>query len=221
MKKALLASACALSLTACATVRGPVGDPVPLEDVIRQIKKDVGEYNAYAALHANDAALPNACKGKIDLTVRMVTVSVTTASKVTEGVNAGAQVQPEAFLKIGVSGGASSNIGNSQVLTFNLVPQTLADGRSAAAQPSQLYSVLTNLRESLLASGDTTPCLKFPEAEKDQKNSVEFGFTATKGTTAGVSVNLFIFSLGASHGDERTVAHKITIAFTGEGQAIQ
>lgn len=221
MRYFLATLAGALWLSACATTKGPVGDPVPLEDLIRQIKKDIGEYNAYAAQHANDPALPNACRGKIDLTVKGVTVSVTTASKITQGVTAGAQVQPEAFLKIGVTGGASSNVGNSQVLTFNLVPQTLADGRSLAAQPSQLFHVLTNLRESLLRSGDTTPCLKFPEEEKEQKNSVEFGFTATKGKTGGFSVSLFIFSLGASHSDERTAAHKITIAFTGEGQAIQ
>lgn len=220
MRYICAALAGALSLSACNTFSAPVGEPVPLEDLIRQIKKDIGEYNAYAAAHANDPALPNACKGKIDLTVRAVTVSVTTASKITEGVNAGAQVQPEAFLKVGVTGGASSNVGNSQVLTFNMVPETLADGRSVAAQPSQLFHVLTNLRESLLRSGDTKPCLKFP-AEKDQKNSVEFGFTATKGSSSGISVNLFIFSLGASRGDERTAAHKITIGFTGEGVAIQ
>ena len=211
----------ALCLSACTTMSGPVGEPVPLEDLVRQIKKDIGEYNAYAALHANDPALPNACRGKIDLTVKAVTVSVTTAAKLNEGVTAGAQVQPEAFLKVGLAGGAGTSIGNSQVLTFNLVPETLADGRSVPAQPSQLFAVLTNLRESLLRAGDTTPCLKFPEAEKDQKNSVEFGFTATKGTSAGISVNLFIFSLGASRSDERTAAHKITIGFTGQGQAIQ
>jgi hypothetical protein len=221
MNRALPTLACALALSGCTTFSGRAGEPVPLEDLVRQIKKDIGEYNAYAAAHANDPALPNACKGKIDLTVRAVTVSVTTASKITEGVNAGAQVQPEAFLKVGVTGGANRSFANSQVLTFNLVPETVADGRAVAAQPSQLFSVLTNLRESLLRAGDTTPCLKFPEAEKDQKNSVEFGFTATKGTSAGISVNLFIFSLGASRGDERTVANKITIGFTGQGQAIQ
>ena len=160
-----------------------------------------------------------ACKGKIDLTIKSVTVAVTTSAKITEGVNAGAQVQPESFLKLGVTGGLGRSLTNSEVLTFTLEPVSLADGRAIAAQPSELFHVLTNLRESLLRSGDTTPCLKFPD--KDQKNSVEFGFTATKSANAGFAVNLFIFSLGASRGDERTAANKITIAFNGEGQAIQ
>lgn len=219
MRHVCAAIAGALSLSACITPNVQRGEPVPLEDLIRQIKKDIGEYNAYAADHANDSHLPNACRSKIDLTVKAVTVSVTTSAKITEGQTAGAQVQPEAFLKIGVSGGLGSSLTNSQVLTFTLEPVTLADGRSIATQKSQLFHVLTNLRESLLRSGDTTPCLKFPE--KDQKNNVEFGFTATKSSTASVGVNLFIFSLGASRGDERTAAHKITIAFSGEGQAIQ
>lgn len=219
MRQICVALASALFLSGCATLSGKSGEPVPLEDVIRQIKKDIGEYNAYAAQHANDPALPNACKGKIDLTIKSVTVAVTTSAKITEGVNAGAQVQPESFLKLGVTGGLGRSLTNSEVLTFTLEPVSLADGRAVAAQPSELFHVLTNLRESLLRSGDTTPCLKFPD--KDQKNSVEFGFTATKSANAGFAVNLFIFSLGASRGDERTAANKITIAFNGEGQAIQ
>lgn len=218
MRYVFAALAGALSLSACATTRVPPGDPVPLENLIRQIKRDIGEYNNYALKAANEDPLDNACKGKIDLTIKSVVVSVTTSAKISEGVTAGAQLQPEAFLKIGVSGGLGKVLGNSQVLTFGLEPVS-KEGLEIAAQPSQLYLVLTNLRESLLKAGDTTPCLKFPD--KDQKNSVEFGFTATNTSSASLGVNLFIFALGASHSDERVAAHKITINFVGEGQSFQ
>src|SRR5256885_17167018 len=104
MNRAIAALSGALLLSGCTTFSGRVGEPVPLEDLIRQVKKDIGEYNAYAANAATQTPLNNACKGKIDLTIRSVTVSVTTSSKITDGVNGGATVQPNAFVKVGVSG---------------------------------------------------------------------------------------------------------------------
>ena len=196
------------------------GPPVTVEDLIRQIKHDIGEYNDYAARHASDDRLNTACKGKIDLTIKSVTVSVTTKAKTSEGATAGAEVAPAAFLKLAASGGVSRSVENSQVLSFTLVPvHPDATKMSAESLPpqSQLGSVLSNLRESLLRASDTEPCLRFPE--KDQDNSVEFGFEAVHGANASAGINLFIFAIGASHGRERTAAHTIKIQFEGEGQS--
>ena len=199
----------------------PTGQAVPLEELINQIKSDIGQYNKYAADHAADAPLNNACGGKIDLTIKAVTVTVTTVAKSSEGATAGAEVSPVAFLKLSAGGGLSSAQENSQVLNFTLVPASPAASVTSenAPRPSQLLAVLTNLRESLLRSSAATPCLRFPE--KDQENSVEFGFTATKSSTTSVGVNLWIFAVGYNRGSERTAAHTVKIAFEGAGQAIQ
>lgn len=215
MKRALPFFAIALTLSGCVTPKGPPSDPVKLEEVIRQIKKDIGEYNAYAQLHANDPRLNTACRGQVSLAVKSVTVSVTTATKVNQGMSAGAELAPLAFFsKATAQAGYSSGIETSQVLTFTLEP-VAAQGARVSASPSNLYRALTNLRESLLNASDTEPCLRFPE--NNQKNTLEFGFTATRKVTGGAGVNLFIFALGTSGSDERIAAHKITIGFVGEG----
>lgn len=218
MRYFLATFAGALSLSACATPRIPAGDAVPLEQVIRQIKNDIGQYNGYALAHADDVPLNNACGGKIGLTIKSVTVSVTTATKATEDGSLGAEISPVATMKLGVSGGLASSRESSQVLTFTLVPVG-PQGAAAQGNPSALYSALTNLRESLLRASDTTPCLRFPS--EDQENTLEFGFTATRSATTSAGINLFIFAIGYSRGSERTAAHTITIGFEGQGQAIQ
>jgi len=228
MKKQLFGAVCALMLSGCVTTQEYAGEPVRLDDLIRQIKSDMGQYNAYAAAHANDAPLNTACGGKVDLAIKAITVSVTTAAKITEGATAGAEVMPFPFLKAGASVGAGREYGNSQVLTFTVVPADAATAQAAAGStatlqetrpPSQLYSVLTNLRESLLKASDTTPCLRFPK--EDQDNSVEFGFVASYSRTAGGAINLLVFSLGATRTKERTAAHTIKVAFEGLGSSIQ
>lgn len=207
----------AVSLSACATTRIPAGDAVPLEQVIRQIKNDIGQYNAYALAHANDAPLNNACGGKISLTIRSVTVSVTTATKATEGGSLGAEISPAATVKLGVSGGLASSRESSQNLTFTLVP--VGTQATVQGQSSALYTALTNLRESLLRASDTAPCLGFPTEE--QENTLEFGFTATRSATTSAGINLLIFAVGYNRGSDRTAAHTITIGFEGQGQAAQ
>ena len=212
---------CALALSACATTGLPKGEPVTLDEVIRQIKSDVGEYNEYASDHAKDPRLGTVCGGKIDLAIKAATVSVTTVTKTAGGESIGAEVSPAAFLKVTAGGSQGRSYESSQVLTFTLEPaasDAKARPTGAAASHSQLYLALTNLRESLLRASDMTPCLHFPE--KDQDNSVEFGFTATKNQAFGGSINLFIFAIGANRSDERTAAHTIKIAFEGKGQAV-
>lgn len=237
MKKVMFGAFCAALLSGCATTKQYTGTPVRLDDLIRQIKSDMGQYNAYAAAHTADAPLNTACGGKVNLAIKAITVSVTTAAKITQGVTAGAEVTPFRFLKAGASASEGGEFGNSQVLTFTVVPATrpTAGGNGnfsatttaqpaiegatitsalEAKPPSQLYSVLTNLRESLLKASDTTPCLTFPKEEQD--NSVEFGFAATYSQTTGGAINLFVFSLGATKTKERTAAHTIKVAFEAE-----
>lgn len=79
---------------------------------------------------------------------------------------------------------------------------------------SQLYGVLTNLRESLLRASDKTPCLRFPKEKQD--NTVEFGFSATRSRSSGGLINFYVFALGANRSSERTAAHTIKIAFEGD-----
>jgi len=218
MKKLLGGAVCALALSACQTTNVPQGQQLTLEEVIRQIKSDVGQYNGYALQHADDAKLNNACGGKIDLTIKSVTVSVTTVTKESESGTLGAEVSPNAILKIGANAGTGQSFENSQTLTFTLVP---VPGGTAPVSPqnSQLYLALKNLRESLLAASDTVPCLRFPP--EDQENTLEFGFTETRSNSVGGAVNLFIFAIGGSRDSENTAAHTITIGFEGAGQAIQ
>ncbi len=221
MKRAFPVLAGALALSGCITPSVPTGTTVPLEELIRQIKSDVGQYNAYAAEHINDAPLNTACGGRINLAVKAITVSVTTSAKQEQSGTIGAEVTPFPFLKLGGSGGMGRGFENSQNLTFTVIPVSPGSAPSAAGQqdalpPSQLLTVLRGLRESLLKASDKTPCLTFPTAE-DQENSVEFGFTATKTNSVGGSVNLFIFAIGGSRSNERTAAHTITIAFVGTG----
>lgn len=219
MKHIFVAALCATAVSGCTTTPVIAGEPIKLEDVIRQIKKDVGEYNAYAAQHAADARLDTACRGQVDLTIKTVTVSVTTASKTNQGVTAGAELAPLAFFsKAGANAGYAVGNESTQVLTFTLEP-TAAQGTQLTATPSRLYLALRNLRESLLNASDTEPCLRFPKT--GQKNTLEFGFTASRKMTAGGGVNLIIFALGASASDERISAHKISIGFEGAGEAFQ
>lgn len=225
MKK-IISTLCALSLCGCVTSIQGGGQPVALEDLIRQIKSDIGEYNDYAKAHAGEAPLNNACGGKVNLKITAATVTVTTSAKLTEGATAGAEVSPLPFLKIGVAGGAGREFGNSQTLSFTVVPVS-SDGNGEAAalaasqesRPrSQLYGVLTNLRESLLKASDKTPCLRFPDEGQD--NSIEFGFSATRSQSMGGTINLYIFALGTNRSSERSAAHTIKIAFEGDGSTV-
>ena len=207
----------ALPLSGCATLsKAPPGEPVRLEELIRQIKSDIGQYNEYASTHADDAPLNTACGGKVDLTIKAVTVAVTTVSRASEGGSIGASVSPAAF--VGLSGGASraSARESSQVLTFTLepVPDSPAAARESGA-PSQLYTVLRDLRESLLRASNATPCLRFPR--DGQNNTIEFAFRATRSSSLSAGVNLLIFSAGATRGRESGAAHTIKIAFEGGG----
>jgi hypothetical protein len=223
MKRAFSGIAAILTLSGCATMGAPpAGPPVTVEELIRQIKHDIGEYNDYAVSHANDAELGTACKGKVDLTIKSVTVSVTTKAKTSQGSTAGAEVAPTAFLKLAASGAIGRSVENSQVLSFTLEPIPLTEeqlraGFQAPIPQSQLGSVLSNLRESLLRASDTKPCLHFPE--KDQDNSVEFGFEAVRNSSVTGGINLWIFAIGHTRASERTAAHSIKIQFEGSGQS--
>jgi hypothetical protein len=220
MKRALGALGCALTVSGCAHFnQPPPGPPVTLEEVIRQIKSDVGQYNVYATEHLKDVPLNNACGGKIDLFIKTVTVSVTTVTKASQDATLGAEVSPNAFIKLGASGGRGWSTESSQGLTFTLVPAATGVAQPQPVPPSQLYLALKDLRESLLRASDATPCLRFPE--KEQENTLQFGFQATKTNNMSVGVNLFIFAIGFNKGSERTAAHTIKIGFEGTGQAIQ
>lgn len=216
----LLTVAAALALGGCKTMpQASGGAPVKLEDLIRQIKSDIGQYNAYAAAHAADAPLNTACGGKVDLTIKAVTVTVTTVSKVSQDGSLGAEVAPVAVLKLsgGVARGAADE--STQTLNFTLEPVTNATAAAApeTGPPSRLYAVLRDLRESLLRASNATPCLRFPQ--KDQDNSVEFAFQATRTTTTSFGVNLYIFAAGGSRSRETVAANTIKINFEGGGSS--
>jgi hypothetical protein len=202
-------------VSGCVTATPTAGPPVTLEQVIRQIKSDIGAYNDYARAHEGDVPQNDACGGKIDLTIEAVTVNVTTVTKLAEGGSAGAELSPNPIIKI--SGGVGRSLSNesSQTLSFTLVP--VAGSNSTPVASSRLYLALKDLRESLLRASNATPCLSFPTG--DQDNSVEFGFQATQSTTNSLGANLFIFAFGYSRGDERTAAHSVKIAFKGVGQS--
>lgn len=208
---------CSVSLLGgCATLtKGGAGKPdgtAPAEAVIREVKQDLGSYFAYQAQAAQAPAQQNPCGGKVNFNVTAVTVNLTTVTKITNEGTAEAEV-PIGGVTLGPSGSYSRSGKSSQSLSFTLVPaDNVAAGDLRSPRPNSFDAVLRSLRESMLRASDTPPCFKFPDP-KDQDNSIEFGFTVTRDSSAGGKISFLIFSLGATHSRSREAAHTVTVKF--------
>jgi hypothetical protein len=59
-------------LAGCETPTPGALPGVPVEQVVREIKYELEDYRQYERAHANDPALNNACKGKLDFQITNV-----------------------------------------------------------------------------------------------------------------------------------------------------
>lgn len=214
---ALLLSTVALG--GCMTMpRGSTSvDAEPLDKVINRIKADIASYNAYAALHATETPLNNACGGHVNLRVSGVTVQVATITENSIGVEAGAEV-PIGPVTLGLGGSGKNTKKQSQTLNFKLIPKPgegIAADVDDPATRGPFANALVNLRESLLKSSANKPCFTFPDGDDD--NSIEFGFNLVRERGGEGKISFLIFSLGGSKNHSREVGNTITVQFTGEG----
>ena len=136
MKK-LLFGGMALMLAGCTHDFVADGE-IPAVDVIRQIKSDVGAYNAFAKAAANEPEQNNACRGKVDFVITSVALSLQTSTSETGGGSIGAKIPVGAGGSLGPSLEASKNTSHTQTVNFTLYPMATADGEGRSA-PSALF----------------------------------------------------------------------------------
>jgi hypothetical protein len=213
----LTAISLATSLSGCASIRnGPELGTVKVEDVVRQIKTDINRYNVYAANVANDPAISNACGGRVNFKISSVSVGLATVTERSSSGTAGAEI-PIGPVKIGASGGLTASKKQSQTLKFKFIPKEGTDSgngswKSVTDDEGGFTSVLINLRESLIKASDQKPCFTFPAPDK-QDNSIEFGFTVARGSTAGGKISFLIFNLGGERKLSQQAGNTVTVNF--------
>ena len=212
----------ALALSGCATMpNGATNDTEPLDKILNRIKTDLAGYNAYAAAHANDEPLNNACSGRVKLDVSGVALQLATVTEKSVGGSLGAEV-PIGSITLGLGGSRKYSTKNSQTLKFKLVPAPLAskDFAKYATLDNQgpFAKALINLRESLLKSSGNEPCFTFPSGDDD--NSVEFGFNVVREKGGEGKISFLIFSIGGAKSSSRDVGNTVTVKFTGQGSAL-
>lgn len=182
---------------------------------MRAIKADMNDYSLYEASVANDAALPNACKGKINFHVSSVSIQLETKTSVTTSGNASVEL-PVGGAKLGGSGSASNAEASTQTVSFKLEPKAAQVGLANVPAPKagSFYAVLRGLREALLKASDAEPCFTFPKEK--QENTIKFGFTVTEDKSAGGKISFLIFSLGAERKDSNAYGNTVTVAFVAD-----
>lgn len=198
--------------------------PVTVEDVLKQIKQEVADYNAYASRNpiVLDQRSPTACKGDVRFSISSIAVSLATSTERSTTGNASAEV-PLGPVTLSGSGGRSSSRKNSQTLKFKFLPAEGAKGGIGTWSndvPIQgLTAVLANLRTSMAKASELEPCFTFPPLDK-QENSIEFGFTVTRGGSGGFKLSFLFFTIGAEKKKTDQSINTITVAFKAEGSAL-
>lgn len=217
----------ALFLSGCLTSgRNVIVGKVSAEDVMRQIKFEVLQYNEYAQSHKDDAPLKNACKGKLDLEISSVKIVLTTVTDDKAKTTVGASVPIGTFATASPSLGLSSELKNTQTVSFTIFP-TASDSSIAQAPPKDKWeglpikASLQQFRESLLRASDQPPCftLEHPD-QKPQDNSYQAAFVVTKSVEPGATLKFLIFSLGASASTQQEASNTITVTFKGTGTSL-
>ncbi|MFN3748659.1 MAG: trypco2 family protein [Sphingorhabdus sp.] len=222
IRKSLFITAAMLGLAGCQTMpRGATTDTEPLDKILNRIKADLTGYNAYAAAHANDEPLNNACNGSVKLEVTGVALQLATVTEKSVGGSLGAEV-PIGPVTLGLGASRKYSTKNSQTLNFKLIPSPLTRAEVAQLSPIEnqgpFSKALIELRESLLKSSGNTPCFTFPDGDDD--NSIEFGFNLVREKGGEGKISFLIFSIGGENSSSRDVGNTITVKFTGKGSAM-
>jgi hypothetical protein len=222
IRKSALIAATALALSGCATMpRGATTDTEPLDKILNRIKADLAGYNAYAAAHANDEPLNNACNGSVKLDVSGVALQLATVTEKSLGGTLGAEV-PIGPVTLGLGASRKYSTKNSQTLNFKLIPAPLSRADVVQLAPLEnqgpFAKALIELRESLLKSSGNAPCFTFPDGDDD--NSIEFGFNVIREKGGEGKISFLIFSIGGEKSSSRDVGNTITLKFTGKGSAM-
>ena len=99
--------------------------PLTVEDVVGQIKKELGEYNAFVARNPVDPPDNAVCGGNVEFEVTGVTVELATTTQRTSSGKVGAEIP---IGPVTLSGGGSGSKGqkNSQSLNFTFYPAKTA-----------------------------------------------------------------------------------------------
>ena len=222
IRKSALIAATALALSGCATMpRGATTDTEPLDKILNRIKADLAGYNAYAAAHANDEPLNNACNGSVKLDVSGVALQLATVTEKSLGGTLGAEV-PIGPVTLGLGASRKYSTKNSQTLNFKLIPAPLSRADVVQLAPLEnqgpFAKALIELRESLLKSSGNAPCFTFPDGDDD--NSIEFGFNVIREKGGEGKISFLIFSIGGEKSSSRDVGNTITLKFTGKGSSM-
>jgi hypothetical protein len=222
IRKSALIAVTVLALSGCATMpRGATTDTEPLDKILNRIKADLAGYNAYAAAHANDEPLNNACNGSVKLDVSGVALQLATVTEKSLGGTLGAEV-PIGPVTLGLGASRKYSTKNSQTLNFKLIPAPLSRADVVQLAPLEnqgpFAKALIELRESLLKSSGNAPCFTFPDGDDD--NSIEFGFNVIREKGGEGKISFLIFSIGGEKSSSRDVGNTITLKFTGKGSAM-
>lgn len=222
IRKFALIAATALALSGCATMpSSATTDTEPLDKILNRIKADLAGYNAYAAAHANDEPLNNACNGSVKLDVSGVALQLATVTEKSLGGTLGAEV-PIGPVTLGLGASRKYSTKNSQTLNFKLIPAPLSRADVVQLAPLEnqgpFAKALIELRESLLKSSGNAPCFTFPDGDDD--NSIEFGFNVIREKGGEGKISFLIFSIGGEKSSSRDVGNTITLKFTGKGSAM-
>jgi len=194
--------------------------PLTVEDVVGQIKKELGEYNAFVARNPVDPPDNAVCGGNVEFEVTGVTVELATTTQRTSSGKVGAEIP---IGPVTLSGGGSGSKGqkNSQSLNFTFYPAKTASQNGMWSEGQVLTgfaAVLAELRTSLSKAAAKGPCFSFGPEDK-QKNSIKFGFTVTRDRGGSAGISFLIFKIGGEKKKSDEASNSVTIAFTGTGTA--
>jgi hypothetical protein len=116
----------AIVIAGCANVHGkPAADAnkaIPVEDVVRQVKKELNAYQLYALAHENDQPRENACRGDLKIKIDSVTVTLTAQVEVTADGNLGLSIPVGAVGSLGPSMSLVHTDKQTETIKFTLYP---------------------------------------------------------------------------------------------------
>ncbi|MFM0265077.1 hypothetical protein [Paraburkholderia sediminicola] len=207
-------------LAACPTVPQNEGEPARVADVIKQIKADLGAYQAYDSVASAAKPLDDACKGIVGFYIDNVKVSLTTQTDDTV-TGTGSATLPVGAATLSPSVSGSHERKGTQTLTFSLYPKVEPAPSTLQSMPGPIdsdkypiASSLQRLRDGLLEASQAKPCVSLsPASGTDSGGTFVFGFTVINQLSVGGTLKFVIFSLGATNTTQRQASNTITVTF--------
>lgn len=222
--------ALAIGVSGCATVPRNEGAPAKISDVVGALKRDLDVYQKYDAVTSMEAPLNDACHGVVGFSIESVKVALTTSIDNSVAGN-GSAVLPVPGATFGPSMSLSHDEKGTQTLTFSLYPKTEVgseDVQTVREIDSGRYPIAANLkalREGLLEASRAKPCMALiPPADaagkvNDPGGTFAFGFTVTNQATAGSTLKLIVYSLGATGSSQSQIGNTVTVSFKAHTNA--